>query len=159
MKECEFKKIYNEYGRRLYSFVLWLTHNRAASDDILQNVFINVWKCQAVPSTDSELQRWLFTVARNVCLDHFRKVTRFSRFRTFYQEEYYESQPDPDSNFTWKELDALPEKERSILYLHIKIGYTYKEIGDMLEISENLVRVRAFRALKKLRENITKKEI
>ncbi len=159
MQEGDFKNIYNEYGRRLYNFILWLTHNRAASDDILQNVFVNIWKCQTVPSSDIERQRWLFTVARNATLDHFRKVSRFSRFRSHYQSEYYEAPADPDAHFTWNELSALPEKERCILYLHIKIGYTYKEIGDMLEMTENLVRVRAFRALKKLRENLTKKEI
>lgn len=159
MVESEFKKLYNDYGQRLYSFIIWLTHNRSASDDIMQNVFINIWKCQSVPVSEIELQRWLFTVARNACLDHFRKVTRFSRFRTYYQNEYYQPSSDPDAHFTWNELSELPEKERSILYLHLKIGYTYKEIGDMLEMSENLVRVRAFRALKKLRDNLTKKEI
>ncbi len=159
MTESEFKRIYNEYGQRLYGFVMWLTHHRAASDDILQNVFINIWKCQTIPSSEIELQRWLFTVARNAALDHFRKVNRYSRFRTFYQNEYYQPPADPDSHFTWNELSDLPEKERSILYLHLKIGYTYKEIGEMMEISENLVRVKAFRALKKLREKLIRKEI
>lgn len=159
MIESEFNKIYNVYGQRLYSFIIWLTHNRAASDDILQIVFVNIWRSQAVPASEIELQRWLFTVARNACLDHFRKINRFSRFRTTYQNEYYQQPPDPDANFTWNELSELPEKEKSILYLHLKIGYTYKEIGDMLEMTENLVRVRAFRALKKLREKLTRKEI
>jgi RNA polymerase sigma factor (sigma-70 family) len=159
VQEHEFKQVYNKFGRKLYNFILWLTHNRASCDDILQTVFINVWKCQSVPTDEIELQRWLFTVSRNACLDHFRKTTRFSRFRTQYTSEYYEPQADPDASFTWDELSELPENERSILYLHIKIGYTYKEIGDMLEMTENLVRVRAFRALKKLRENLTKKEL
>jgi RNA polymerase sigma-70 factor (ECF subfamily) len=157
--EPEFKRIYNEYGQRLYGFIIWLTHNRTVSDDILQNVFVNIWKSRTVPSSEIELQRWLFTVARNAALDHFRKYTRYSRFRTYYQNEYYEPPADPDAHFTWNELSELPEKERSILYLHLKIGYTYKEIGEVMEISENLVRVRAFRALRKLREKLTRKEI
>ncbi|HEX3020015.1 MAG TPA: RNA polymerase sigma factor, partial [Chitinispirillaceae bacterium] len=98
MVESEFKKLYNDYGQRLYSFIIWLTHNRSASDDIMQNVFINIWKCQSVPVSEIELQRWLFTVARNACLDHFRKVTRFSRFRTYYQNEYYQPSSDPDAH-------------------------------------------------------------
>ncbi len=159
MTEPEFKRIYKEYGQRLYGFIMWLTRNRAASDDILQNVFVNIWKSPIAPSTDTELQRWLFTIARNATLDHFRKVTRYSRFRTHYQNEYYEPPADPDAHFTWDELSELPVKERSILYLHLKIGYTYREIGDMMEISENLVRVRAFRALRKLREKLSRKEI
>ncbi|NLE00483.1 MAG: sigma-70 family RNA polymerase sigma factor [Fibrobacter sp.] len=159
MQEHEFKQIYSKFGRSLYNFILWLTRDRSPCDDILQTVFINIWKCQSVPSDEIELQRWLFTITRNACLDHFRKTTRFSRFRTQYTNDYYEPPTDPDAGFTWNELSALPETEKSILYLHIKIGYTYKEIGDMLEMTENLVRVRAFRALKKLRENLTKKEL
>jgi RNA polymerase sigma-70 factor (ECF subfamily) len=160
MQEHDFKKIYKDFSRKLYNFALWLTHNRAACDDILQNVFVNVWKCESVPSEETELQSWLFTVTRNACLDYFRKTTRFSKFRTHYMSEYYEHPIDPDANFVWDEkvLD-LPETEKSILYLHIKIGYTYKEIGDILEISENLVRVRAFRVLKKMRENLARKEL
>jgi RNA polymerase sigma-70 factor (ECF subfamily) len=157
--EHEFKKIYNTHGRKLYNFIIWLTHNKSAADDILQTVFIKVWQCDFVPGDEIEAQRWLFTVARNASLDFFRKSTRFSRFRTKYTQEFYQPEEDPDASFTWKELDELPEVEKSILFLHLKTGYTYKEIGETLELSENLVRVKAFRALKKLREQLTKKEV
>lgn len=159
MQKCEFKEIYNQYGKCLYSFIIWLTNNRSAADDILQNVFINVWRSQSVPSCDEELKRWLFTIARNASLDYFRKVNRFSRFRTNYKNEYNPPSVDPDAHFVWDEMSFLSENEKTILYLHLKVGYTYKEIGDMMEITENLVRVRAFRALKKSRENLIKKEI
>ena len=76
-----------------------------------------------------------------------------------YQQEWYEQAADPDAPFLWEELQRLPEVERSILYLHLKIGHSYKDIGTMLNLSENLVRVRAFRSLKKLRETIIKKEL
>lgn len=159
MQEQEFKKIYKEFSRMLYNYILWLTHNRPACDDILQNVFINVWKCSTVPADRTELQRWLFTVSRNASMDYFRKVNRFSRFRTQYSQEYYDPPADPDARFTWNELSVLSENDRSIIYLHIKIGYTYKEIGELMEMTENLVRVKAFRALKKLRESIIKRDV
>ena len=159
MQEQQFKKIYNEHSRRLYNFIMWITHNRAACDDILQNVFIKIWKVSEVPSEPDELQRWLLTVARNACLDFFRKTSRFSSFRTQYTQEYYKAETDPDSHFIWKELSSLSEVERSILFLHIKSGYSYKEIGAILGKGESLIRVKAFRALKKLRETLVKKEL
>ena len=69
MTEADFKKIYKEYGQRLYGFIIWLTRHRAASDDILQNVFINIWKYQTIPSSEIELQRWLLLLPE-MALDH-----------------------------------------------------------------------------------------
>jgi RNA polymerase sigma-70 factor (ECF subfamily) len=157
VQEYEFKKIYATHGRKVYNFLLWLTHDKAAAEDVLQTVFVKVWQGTSIPENDAEAQRWLFTVARNASLDFFRKSARFSRFRTRFAQEHYDEEHDPDAPFTWRELDTLPEIDKSILYLHIKTGYTYKEIGDMLGITENLVRVKAFRALKKVREQLVKR--
>ena len=159
MNENAFKAIYREHGRNLYNFILWITANRSLCDDILQEVFVKVWRCDSVPADPEELRRWLLTVCRHACLDFLRKSTRFSRFRAKYRQEWFEQPPDPDASFLWEELQRLPEVERSILYLHLKIGHSYKEIAGMLDLTENLVRVRAFRSLKKLRETIIKKEL
>ena len=159
MNEQAFKSIYREHGRNLYNFILWITANRSLCDDILQEVFVKVWRCDTVPEDSEEQRRWLLTVSRHTCLDFLRKSSRFSKFRTKYRQEWYEQPTDPDAPFLWDELQRLPEVERSILYLHLKIGHSYKEIAGMLDLTENLVRVRAFRSLKKLRETIIKKEL
>jgi RNA polymerase sigma-70 factor, ECF subfamily len=158
MNEPEFNSIYRRHGRDLYNFSLWITANRSLCDDILQEVFVKLWRCDSCPDDPEELKRWLLTVTRHTCLDFLRKSNRFSRFRTRYQDEFYEAEQDPDAPFLWNELASLPEIERTILYLHLKIGHTYREIAGMLDQSENLVRVRAFRAFKRLRETLTKKE-
>ena len=157
MKELEFKTLYNNFGRKLYNFILWLTHNQSSCDDILQNVFIKVWNCDKAPLTFAEQQKWLFAIARNASLDYFRKSARISRTCARFKHEYHNPIPDPDACFTWCSLAQLPETEQSILYLHIKIGYTYKEIADILSLNESQVRVKAFRALKKLRNCLEKK--
>ncbi len=159
MLENEFKRVYQGYGRKLYNFILWMAKSRAAADDILQNVFTSLWKCKEAPTDDTELQRWLFTIARNACMDFFRKANRFSRFRTQYSQETDNFYEDSDAHYIWKELSILPDTERGIIYLHIKCGYSYKEIGGMLSITENSVRVKAFRALKKLKESLVRKEL
>ena len=159
MKEPEFKSIYHECGRDLYNFILWITGNRSACDDILQDVFIKVWNCDESPRDPEERKRWLLTITRNTCLDFFRKNSSFSRFTIKYKRDWYEPPEDPDAPFLWNVLQELPEVERSILYLHLKIGHSYKEIADTLKLTENLVRVKAFRALKKLKETFVKKEL
>ncbi|MBN1578246.1 MAG: RNA polymerase sigma factor [Chitinispirillaceae bacterium] len=159
MNEHVFRNLYHEHGRNLYNFILWITSNRSICEDILQEVFVKIWRCETVPPDPEELRRWLLTVTRHTCLDFLRKSSRFARFRNKYQEEWFEPPSDPDAPFLWAELQNLPEIERSILYLHLKIGHTYSEIAGMLDLTENLVRVRAFRTLKRLRETLIKKEI
>ncbi len=158
MHEADFKNLYDESNRNLYNFILWITGNRSACDDILQEVFLKVWKCKECPPTAEERKRWLLTITRNTCLDFFRKTNRLSRYTVRYREEWYEPPADPDAPFLWNVLQDLPEVERSILYLHLKIGHSYREIADMLNLTENLVRVKAFRTLKKLKETLVKKE-
>ncbi|MBN1307898.1 MAG: RNA polymerase sigma factor [Chitinispirillaceae bacterium] len=159
MNEHEFKNLYHDHGRNLYNFILWITVNRSICEDILQEVFVKLWRCETVPAEPDELRRWLLTVTRRTCLDFLRKSSRFARLRHKYQTERRESPSDPDAPFLWEKLENLPEMERSILYLHLKIGHTYREIADMFDLTENRVRVRAFRALKRLRETLTKKEL
>ena len=159
MNEHEFKNLYQEHGRNLYNFTLWITANRSICEDIMQEVFVKLWQCSTVPAKPDELRRWLLTVTRHTCLDFLRKSSRFARFRNRYREEWFASPADPDAPFLWGELRNLAEIERSILYLHLKIGHTYAEIAGMLNLTENLVRVRAFRAFKRLRETLIKKEV
>jgi RNA polymerase sigma-70 factor, ECF subfamily len=156
VREEQFRTIYREYGRKLYNFILWTVRCRAASDDILQNVFIKLLKIDNYPTVPEELQRWLFAVTRNACLDHLRSATRFSRFRVRYGQEYMPPEPDPDTKDIWDKIAELAETDRMILFLHLKIGYTYKEIAEMNHMNEGQVRVKAFRALERLRSRLQK---
>jgi RNA polymerase sigma-70 factor (ECF subfamily) len=162
VKHAEFDAIYTVYSKQLYTFVLWMTRNRATADDILQTVFVKVWDQGGGPANEDERRRWLFTVTRNACMDSFRSASRFSNFRSRYCAEFEEDESATsdaaESGEVWGLLAELPEIDRSILYLHIKVGYSYAEIGEVLALTENNVRVKAFRALKRLREIMVKRE-
>jgi RNA polymerase sigma-70 factor, ECF subfamily len=159
MHDAEFKHVYHEWGHDLYNFILWITGNRSICDDILQEVFIKVWKSNDCPRDPLDRKRWILTVTRNTCLDFSRKNFRRSFYTKKYTEEWYDPPADPDAPFLWNMLQDLTEVERSILYLHLKIGHSYKEIADVLDVTETVVRVKSFRALKKLRETLAKKEL
>ncbi|MBD3419812.1 MAG: sigma-70 family RNA polymerase sigma factor [Chitinivibrionales bacterium] len=155
--EKAFKELYGEHSDKLYNFILWMTHSKPASDDILQTVFIRVWKQPAAPATISEQEAWLFTIARNCCMDFFRSCQRSTRFRLKYSRERQStSYNEADRTFTWEILSELSDIEKSIIYLHIKMGYNYKEIAQSLDLKENAVRVKAFRAFRRLRKKLSK---
>jgi RNA polymerase sigma-70 factor (ECF subfamily) len=137
-----------------------MTRNRAATEDILQSIFIKIWQQGTVPSSEQEVTAWLFTVARNRALDFLRKCSRRSRLRLQYAREKGQYPEHRIENRTaWDLLGACSEEERSILYLHFRGGYSYKEIAAMYRNNENAIRVRAFRALAKLRKHLNKADI
>jgi RNA polymerase sigma-70 factor (ECF subfamily) len=149
----KFRELYDGYAKKLYNFVLWMTRNAPASEDILQAVFMKVWEHPSVPGDMGEAQAWLYAVARNQCLDYFRKRSRRTRFRLRYAHETpLFSSESVENRLASDVLAHLGEEERAIVYLHWRAGYSYKHIAYMLRSTENGVRVKAFRALAKLRK-------
>jgi len=153
VQKTKFDRIYKSYSQILYNYAFWLTRNKDMSSEVIQTVFIRYWKKPVEFGHDRELEAWLFTVTRNACMDFFRKCSRFSRLRLkFMKESGKQSCDHIENNDIWQLLDDLSEKERSVLYLRFRIGHSFKEISEILDIQENTVRVCAFRALEKLRE-------
>ena len=157
MERKKFNEIYDTYSKRLYNYALWLTRNTDACNDIIQAVFIKVWNQKKVFSIENELEAWLYKVTRNACMDFFRRCSRYTRFRLRYKHETPICNTESDENKSvWNMLDSLKERERTVLYLHFKSGYSYKKIAEVLVIKESAVRVTAFRAMEKLRHKCAK---
>ncbi len=158
MQEHEFNRIYREYSRQLYTYALWMTGKRSASDDVLQTVFLRVWQGARIPTEEPALKAWLYTVCRNTCLDHFRAASRSARFRVRYAKEHASFTVEAmGEGLIWQKLMNLGETDRTIVYMHIRLGWGYGDIAGLLKTTENNVRVRAFRALRKLRGAFTEK--
>ncbi|KMQ51743.1 RNA polymerase ECF-type sigma factor [Chitinispirillum alkaliphilum] len=155
-----FREFYNNHANKVYTFILWLTQNRSSADDILQEVFVKAWKSEKIPSEQGEQLPWLYRVARNAAIDHYRKTRRFTDLKRDYTLEQKSccGLPTEDKGI-WAWLEKLAYTEKSILYLHLRDGYSYREIGEIMGMTENNVRVKAFRALKKLKENSSKKAL
>jgi len=157
VEKNEFQKIYDNNARKLYNFILWTTGNRSVCDDILQNVFVKVWRCDRVPPDNGECTAWLYAVTRNACVDHFRSSKKFVEFNEAIGGATETPDAEDDGKLAWREVQQLPESERAIMFLHLKLGYSYAEIGKLLDLTENHVRVKAFRALRRLREILVRK--
>ena len=74
-----------------------------------------------------------------------------------YAREYYQTSQDLPNDLFRELISECSDDERSILYLHLKEGYSYGEIGSILAISEGNVRVKACRAIKRLRESYSRR--
>ena len=148
----KFRDMYEVHGGGIYNYLLWMTKDAETSRDILQTVFIRAWEARSLPGSEDALKRWLFTTARNAFFDSYRAHQRLSRLRVRYTREFYQAPREPRGGLFWEILSKCSDDELSILYLHLKAGYSYSEIGSILDLSESNVRVKACRAIGRLRE-------
>jgi RNA polymerase sigma-70 factor (ECF subfamily) len=157
VRDEDFTLLHREYSGRLFGYIRWITGNAPESQDILQTVLIKAWRHQGGPADPPDRTRWLYAVARNACTDYFRSANRRRRLCDRLSREFEEEEAPADTRI-WELLRRLDETDRSILYLHLKAGYSHAEIGAMLRMAENAVRVRAFRALRRLREFLNRQK-
>lgn len=157
MDEVRFETFYRATAGSLWSYLYRLTGDAAAADDLLQKAFFRFVRTNPAVSGEEHMRRWLFRVATNLALDHFRETKR----------ERARSEVDPlpppaegrevlrhDMMRTFGELKP---RERALLWLAHVEGADHEDIGGALGLEPKSVKVLLFRARRKLRELLTRK--
>jgi len=156
-KEHKFKTNYDELAQPLFRFIYFKTKDKQLSQDIVQDSFVKYWdKIETVG--EGKEKSYLFTIAKNLLFNNIahKKVI----------EKHQNSQPTIDksstplfelevSEFKKKLEDAianLPDKQREVFLMHRIEGYKYKEISELLELSQKAVEKRMSQALITLRK-------
>jgi RNA polymerase sigma-70 factor (ECF subfamily) len=153
-----FDTLYAAHHRVVYAYLLGHVGNADSAADLLQETFLRVWRhlddARQVPA---ERQRfWLFAIARNLLLDHWRRQAVRARGEEFLREDIA-AQPvgnDPAKAVIAKEtaaavdaaIAALPDDLRLVLTLHLVGGLTSAEIGKNLQRPAGTVRYQLSRA-------------
>ncbi|MBQ1191487.1 MAG: RNA polymerase sigma factor [Bacteroidales bacterium] len=116
--------------------------------DILQDTFVSLWENKEKVEP-SKIKNWLFTVAHNNML----KLFRYNKIRqnSFIEENSSESNLE-NTQLIDQLLKQLPDRMRQCLMLKDWQGFSIKEIAEILDISEENVKVNIFRAKVKLKE-------
>jgi RNA polymerase sigma-70 factor (ECF subfamily) len=153
--------LYDRYKSILFSLVLRILHSQAEAEDILQEVFIQVWKKAA--DFDEERGRaftWLVTLARSRAIDRLRQLS--SRERTAMEasratvEEWADAAEDAikseQSAAIRRALTELPEEQRRTLLLAYFEGLTQTEIAARLKTPLGTVKTRMRSGMIKLRK-------
>jgi RNA polymerase sigma-70 factor (ECF subfamily) len=68
-----FAELYQRHRRRAFSFLLHLTGTRPTAEDLLQEAFLRIWRARASYQPSGEFRAWLFTIARRLAVDRFRR--------------------------------------------------------------------------------------
>ncbi len=149
--------LFERYQTMLYNFFLRLTGNRAASEDLVQEVFMRILKYRAGFQGGSRFNVWMFQIARNVHIDHLRK----KRGSVALEDQFVEAaspEPRPEDTFeadqeaelVRRALDRLPVKKREILVLFRFQNLKLREIAELLGCQVGTVKAQVHRALRDL---------
>lgn len=153
-------ELFERHHRRLLAFFSRLTGERATAEDLVQEVFVRMLKYRHTFRSEAEFTPWMFSVARNAAVDHYR-----GRPRLEVQESPEAPEPaaplvDPvdqlgrreQSELLQSALARLTREKRELLLLARFGEMKYEAIGELLGITVGAVKVRVHRALKDLRE-------
>jgi RNA polymerase sigma-70 factor, ECF subfamily len=157
--------LYEKYKRPLFAYYFKLTNgDRQASEDLVHTVFYRMIRYRDSFSGGGSFASWLFRIAHNTGIDNYRSrklQDEYKSYALYRQTDFYEL-----NDLETKEkyailnlaLSRLQPAERELLILSKINCLRYKEISRIVNLSENNVKIRIFRALKKLRELYVKIE-
>ena len=155
--ESQFELVYQNHVQVLYNFIFYKCGNKELAEDVVQEAFIKLWEnCSKV--SPIKARAFLFTVARNTFLN---KVGKTNRKLKFEQEAAKQNQGENpqfilEHNEFGERLEAainqLPENQRTVFLLNRIDQMKYREIAELLNISQKAVEKRMHKALVQLRK-------
>jgi RNA polymerase sigma-70 factor (ECF subfamily) len=154
-----FADLFERHHVKLWEFFYRMTGSRSDSDDLVQDVFLRMMKYRSTFHDESQFRAWMYGIARNARVDRIRKIPAESPLgpeshaiagngmapqALVEREEHF--------SILGRALMALPEEKREVLVLARYQEMKYDEIGDLLNVEVNTVKVRVHRAMNELRE-------
>lgn len=154
MKNVSFRTDVLPLKNVLYRLALRITMSHEEAEDIVQDTMIKVWNRRDDWQELDSIEAFCLTVCRNIALDRLKKAGRDSRTIAEGDAENADTAYNPYERTAQRDrmeavrriVDALPEKQKSCLQLRDFEGKAYKEIAQVLDISEEQVKVSIFRA-------------
>lgn len=156
-----FATLYRQYWQQVYNFCHLYLINADDAEDVVQEVFIKVWENREWIREDERFKGLLFIITRNLVFNQHRKKVNESLYKVTLLaalEESEEIEEEIDANdlraYIERLIDELPPRRREIFNLSRKEQKSYKEIAELLHISEKTVENQIGEALKYLRKNV-----
>ena len=161
-KEAAYTAIIKKYQERLYWHVRRIVVDHEDANDVLQNVFIRVWKGLENFKEESQLYTWLYRIATNESLTFLENAKKRSAVSLSDVESGLENKIKADQNFDankleWKlqlAIQQLPEKQRLVFSLRYYDEMPYEEMSKVLETSEGALKASYHHAVKKIEDYI-----
>lgn len=164
--EKDIEEIYEHHAELVYRYIFLLVRNKEVAEDLTQETFIKVLQNLHQFHQLSNLKTWIIKIAKNTTYDYFRKVKWSSLFTN--TREIPDSKISPSTEETiikkteietlYQALKQLKRDYQEVLILRKINEFSTKETALILGWSENKVKTKLARALKKLYGEMTKSE-
>lgn len=151
---------------KLYRLALRMTLNPQEAEDIVQDTLIKIWNRRETLSEIQSLEAFSMTICRNISLDHLKSrenqnssleglvIDRPDHSLTPLEQ----TQQNDNIERIKRIMDSLPEKQRTCMQLRDFEGKSYKDIAEILSMTEEQVKINIFRARKTVKEKFVKQE-
>lgn len=159
-RDAGFRLLLQKYKVRLYWQVRKLVLIHEDADDVLQNVFIKIHRHISTFSGESKLHTWMYRIAYNESLNHIRNRKRMKRLdnEEFNQhqldrlrgDEYFDG--DKAALKLQENLCKLPYRQREVFNYRYYDDLKFREIAEILELSEGAVKANYHHAKEKLKQ-------
>jgi RNA polymerase sigma-70 factor (ECF subfamily) len=159
-----FAALYDRHSRSAYSLAYRMMGERQAAEDLIQEVFLKVWRAAgSYRSERGTVRTWILSIIRNRSIDQLRSTASRRRTQEKLEASAPRSQPSEAFAETWrksrrdqilKAMKALPPEQSKILELVYFSGYTHVEIAGFLNIPLGTVKGRLRLGLEKMRGSL-----
>jgi len=170
--EAGFDYLVQKYHRAMIHFLFRMVHNEAVAEEMAQEVFLRVYRSRESYRAEAKFTTWLYRIATNLAVNHARDTKHERTAQTVYLDA-----PDPETGTTPDVADegpsaeqsllreermaairthvmALPERQRMAVLMHKYQGMDYRQIGEVLKLSESATKSLLFRAYQTLRDKL-----
>jgi RNA polymerase sigma factor (sigma-70 family) len=163
--DAAFEELYRRYHPRIAAYVRRMVRDRARAEDLAQDAFFSALRRMRATDADIAFKPWIFEIARNAAIDHWRRSNRAEEISVEADEELRQSDrvrlvgaAGPDSALVDKErfehlrgaFDELSDVHTRILVMRELEGLSYREIAERLDLSRASVESALFRARRRL---------
>ena len=161
-KENAFTDIIKKYQEKLYWHIRRMIIDHEDTNDILQNMFIKVWKGLGNFREDSQLYTWLYRIATNECLTYLEQRKRRASVNLGDDDMGLANKIKADEGFDinkleWKlqvAIQQLPEKQRLVFNLRYYDEMPYEEMSKILDTSQGALKASYHHAARKIEDFI-----
>ena len=170
--EAGFNYLVGKYHKPMIHFLYRMVRSQAVAEELAQEVFLRVYRSRESYRAEAKFTTWLYRIATNLAVNHARDTKHERAAQNVYLDA-----PDEETGTTPEVADdtisveqrlmrdermaairkhvlALPERQRMAVLMHKYQGLDYREIGDVLKLSESATKSLLFRAYQTLRDRL-----
>jgi RNA polymerase sigma-70 factor, ECF subfamily len=170
--ESSFNYLVEKYHRPMIHFLYRMVHNQSIAEELAQEVFLRVYRARDSYRAEARFTTWLYRIATNLAVNHARDTRHERTVQTVYLDapdeetgttpDLADDEPTVEQSLLRKErmdairshVMALPERQRMAVLMHKYQGMDYRQIGEVLKLSESATKSLLFRAYQTLRDKL-----